>query len=82
MFADVFGIPLRLIQDVELGAKGAAMAAGIGAGLFADYGSAVDACVREGITIYPDIEKTKIYRAKYENYRRIIEAMDRVWATL
>ena len=26
MFADVFGIPLRLIQDVELGAKGAAMA--------------------------------------------------------
>ena len=40
MFADVFGIPLRLIQDVELGAKGAAMAAGIGAGLFADYGSA------------------------------------------
>ena len=53
-----------------------------GGRIVADYGSAVDACVREGITIYPDIEKTKIYRAKYENYRRIIEAMDRVWATL
>ena len=75
MFADVFGIPLRLIQDVELGAKGAAMAAGIGAGLFADYGSAVDACVREGLQSI-QISKNKDLSSYMKNYIWIIEAME------
>lgn len=82
MFADILQIPVKLISDVELGAKGAAMAAGVGAGIYRDYDMAVKCCVGEGEIIYPDTEKAGIYRKKYENYKKINASMNVVWGDL
>lgn len=82
MFADIIQIPIELISDVELGAKGAAMAAGVGAGIYRDYDMAVEHCVGGGRIIYPDSKKALVYRKKYENYKKINASMNEMWKTL
>lgn len=82
MFADILQIPIQLIRDVELGTKGAAMAAGVAAGIYSDYDAAVSRCVAEGSILHPNKELAGIYRRKYDNYRRIISSMDGTWETL
>lgn len=79
MFADVFGLPIMLIRAEELGAKGAAMAAGIGAGVYQNYQDAVNHCVHSGKILYPNLEQTEIYQKKYSHYREILDALDSVW---
>lgn len=50
MFSDILGYPIETINGVkELGAMGAAMSAGIAAGVFADYPDAAKAMVTIGI---------------------------------
>lgn len=82
MFADVIGIDIYVIAGTELGAKGAAMAAGIGAGIYRDYKDAAEKCVTVQTKFIPDPQKTEIYRKKYGAYKRIINVLDGVWADL
>jgi len=79
MFADVAGICIETAEKTELGCKGAAMSAGIAAGIFADARAAVEACVRPGTLVEPNPEMTKIYRQKYRLYRKTEEALRPVW---
>ena len=79
VFADVLDIELEVTENIEIGTKGAAMAAGIGAGFFNNYGEATAAFVKTGKTVAPDPENVKIYKEKYEKYRQIVEALDKVW---
>lgn len=81
IFADVFQIPVQIVRDTELGAKGAAMAAGIGIGIFRNYAQAVEQCVSAGEIIYPG-PNADVYRKKYETYRRIVDALDGTWPYL
>ena len=53
IFADVLQIPIDVIEDKELGAQGAAMAAGIAAGIYPDYKTAIERTVKISKTIYP-----------------------------
>ncbi len=46
IFADVLQIPIETIENKELGAQGAAMAAGIGVGIYKDYSDAIEKTVR------------------------------------
>ncbi len=80
MFADALGTPVRVMPDTELGAKGAAMAAGVACGWFADYKEAVASCVPEGSLLFPDDTMTKVYASKYAKYQKIADALDGVWA--
>lgn len=82
MFTDALGVPIRVMPDTELGAKGAAMAAGVGCGWYRDYKAAVTACVPEGTVLTPDPAMTAIYEEKYRKYRRIADALDGVWAEI
>lgn len=82
MFTDALGVPIRVMPDTELGAKGAAMAAGVGCGWYRDYKAAVTACVPEGTVLTPDPAMTAIYEEKYRKYRRIANALDGVWAEI
>ncbi|MDD6094905.1 MAG: carbohydrate kinase [Clostridia bacterium] len=82
MFADVMGIPMEIVKDAELGCKGAAMSAGIAAGVYSDYKDAVSKCVTVTGKILPDAESTEIYERKYNTYRKIITALDGVWEEL
>ncbi len=82
MFADVIGIPLEVVKQDELGAKGAAMAAGIGAGVYADYADAAEKCVRVSDTVMPDPAAVTIYENKYKKYKAVVNALDGVWELL
>lgn len=82
MFADVLGIPMQLIADTELGAKGAAMAAGIGIGVYKDYEDAAQKCVKKGRIVYPNKAYTTIYEKKYKTYKAIATALDGIWKQL
>lgn len=82
MFADILEIPVHLIHSVELGAKGAAMAAGVGVSIFKDYNEAAQVCIKKGETLFPDKSRQVIYRQKYRNYKQIIQSMDSVWKVI
>ena len=79
IICDVLGLELEIVQDTEMGAKGAAMAAGVGAGVYADYADAVARCVRPFDVVRPDPVRHALYEKKYAKYRRIADALDTVW---
>ncbi len=82
MFADVAGIPIETAEKTELGCKGAAMSAGIAAGIYSDAKEAVGACVKPGNLVMPNAALTDIYRRKYEIYRKTEEALRPVWQAM
>ncbi|MEJ8735416.1 FGGY-family carbohydrate kinase [Mediterraneibacter sp. ICN-202921] len=79
IFADVLQIPVDVIEDKELGAQGAAMAAGIAAGIYPDYTAAVERTVKISKTIYPRKEYAKVYEEKYQRYRAVIDGLCSAW---
>jgi L-xylulokinase len=82
IFADVFQTPIRLPDGTELGALGAAIAAGVAAGCFKDFREAVGAMVHSLRTQAPDPSTAGVYEAKYERYKRAVAALDPVWRSL
>jgi xylulokinase len=79
--ADITGIPMHVMPDVDHTAQGAAMLAGLGTGVYRDAQHAVQACVGEGHTVYPNTNNRavyerayRIYRALYENLRSTMQA--------
>ena len=70
MFADILERPVELTEVSELGALGAAMCAGIGAGLFEDCNDAVSKCVKITKTYNPDSEKVDEYRKAFGRWER------------
>ena len=79
IFADVLQLPIEVTASEELGAMGAAMAAGVGAGLFASFEEASSRMVRVTRTIEPDPRAGSIYDEKYARYRAAISALGPVW---
>lgn len=79
IFADVMQTPIEIIDAKELGALGAAMAASIAAGVYADYQEAASHMVRIRETVYPNPEKAEIYQQKYEMFLSVIEALNPIW---
>lgn len=70
MFADVLNKPVELTEVSELGALGAAMCAGIGAGLFTDCGEAVSKCVKITKTYIPDTARVLAYEEVFKTWQR------------
>ena len=66
MFSDILEKPVELTEVSELGALGAAMCAGIGAGLFADCYDAVEKCVKVTKIYNPDESKLAEYRKAFK----------------
>ncbi len=81
IFADVFQIPVAVVSHKELGAQGAAMAAGIAVGIYADYTEAAQRCVIISKTVQPDRSKAEIYRRKFERYRLANDQLRRLWTS-
>lgn len=80
MFADVLGLPIETVRVKEIGALGAAMAAFVAAGVFADYEEAADSMVKISEGVLPDFNRHQIYKQKYEKYKAVSQALDSVWA--
>jgi L-xylulokinase len=82
MFADTIQVPMEVSDGNELGARGAALSAGIGAGIYTDYAEAV----REAVSVVrvhePNPANIPLYLARYAEYERLINVMQAPWETL
>lgn len=75
--ADVTGLPVRPVLDAEPTALGAAMLAGVGAGIFADAAEAAGQMSRLAESCYePNTANAGLYDDAYGNYRRLFDALE------
>ncbi|MBL7115157.1 MAG: carbohydrate kinase [Kiritimatiellae bacterium] len=79
MFADCFQIPVEIPAGTELGALGAAIAAGVAVGCYASYEEAVKAMTKVGRRQEPNAAKQQQYADKYGKYVAVIDALSGVW---
>ncbi len=73
--ADVFDTELVLINVTEGAAFGAALLAGVGAGLYGDIHEAVAAAVRVVSRTQPDPAAVAVYERLYPSYRALYAAL-------
>ena len=74
--ADIFNQPIHLTQTSEAAAVGAALLAGIGAGVYADAESAVHQTVRWGEeVVQPVTQNVAAYASAYKAYLRLYPAL-------
>jgi FGGY-family pentulose kinase len=66
--ADILGRPIHLPRDKATMALGAAIWAGLGAGVFADYGEAIRRMVHIERAVEPVSERRAVYDALYRQY--------------
>ncbi len=82
MFADAIQAPMEVSDGKELGARGAALSAGIGTGVYQNYAEAVDQAVSIVRVQEPIAANTPLYLARYAEYKRLIDAMHPSWEAL
>lgn len=71
--ADICGLPIILLEESETACLGAGIIAAVACGIFADYKSAVDACVREKKRFLPS--DTQLYERKKRGFDALYKAM-------
>ena len=81
IMADLLGIPLRTVSDVD-SSLGSAMLAGVAAGVFADHRDAAARCVRIQDEIAPDPEGVAYYERGFGLYRQIQAALAPIYHQL
>jgi L-xylulokinase len=82
MFADTIQVPMEISDGNELGARGVALAAGIGAGVYSDYEEAVREAVSV-VRVHEPIPFNKpLYLERYAEYQRLIRVMQEPWEAL
>lgn len=81
IMADMLGIPLRTVSDVD-SSLGSAMLAGVAAGVFADHRDAAARCVRIQDEITPDPEGVTYYERGFGLYRQIQAALAPIYHQL
>jgi sugar (pentulose or hexulose) kinase len=82
IFADTLNLPMEVPEGTEIGARGAAMCAGIGSGVYADHADAVAQAVQISRRQEPDASATPHYLARYAEYQRLLRAMEEPWDRL
>jgi L-xylulokinase len=82
MFADTIQVPMEVSDGNEVGARGAALSAGIGAGLYRDYAEAVQEAVSVVRVHEPIPANTPLYLERYAEYQRLARVMQEPWEAL
>jgi L-xylulokinase len=82
MFADTLEVVIEVPGGIETGARGAAISAGIGAGIYANYTEAVGQAVSVVRVHEPDRRHTPLYLARYDEYKQLLGAMGKPWDRL
>jgi xylulokinase len=77
--ADVLGRPVRRVLSKEGCALGAAMLAGVAAGIFSDVPDAVERTIElDDQQIVPDDDCVAVYAEAYDGYRSTFDAIEGV----
>ncbi|MCX7709224.1 MAG: carbohydrate kinase [Clostridia bacterium] len=79
IFADVFKIPVEIVDTKELGALGCAMAAAVAAGEYKDLKEAAQSMVKIKFRLEPNAANIPVYEKKYELYKKVSGALQGVW---
>ncbi len=82
MFADVLDMRIDVIEAQEVGSLGAALCAGIGAGVYKDPTDAVKKAVRIARTHTPNPDVQPTYARRYDVFNYLIDAMVEPWNRL
>ncbi len=69
--ANILGTPFTRPVITEAGALGAAILAGVGGGIYADYAEGVAAMVKLDRTFEPDLALHQRYQTRYQYYQRL-----------
>ena len=80
IFADVLNMPIETIEGKELGACGAAMAAGIAAGFYHDFAEAVSRLAKVKRTVLPRPAKVGVYETKFRKFAESMRLTDPIWS--
>ncbi|WP_354527971.1 FGGY-family carbohydrate kinase [Nakamurella sp. UYEF19] len=75
LFADATGLSIEVTDAVESGARGAAMLAGVGAGVFSDVDQAALACVTVVRAQHPRPERKALLDNRYHRWTGIATAL-------
>ncbi len=75
LFADIIDIPMEIPEGTQLGALGAAMAAGLCIGIFSDFGDAVQKMVRIKKRFEPKNDNKIVFDQKYKLYKGLIDKL-------
>lgn len=73
--ADILGLPVVVPAVTESACWGAALLAGVGAGLFADAAQAAGDLLRPGRRLEPDTRRAARYEERYRLYREVYPAI-------
>jgi len=82
IFADTLQLPMEVPDGVEIGARGAALSAGIGVGVYKDHADAVKTAVKVKRRQEPNPAATPFYLARYTEYQKLVECMREPWERL
>jgi L-xylulokinase len=82
MFADTIQVPMEVSDGSELGARGAALSAAIGAGIFQDYSEATTQAVSIVRVDEPDPANKQAYQDRYAEYESLVKVMQTSWDNL
>ena len=77
--ADVYGMPVGLLEAEEGAAYGAALLAGVGVGNWASVECAADATVRVAQRTEPNPRDVALMNRRYRAYRKMYPALREVW---
>ncbi|MEQ8767679.1 MAG: xylulokinase [Planctomycetota bacterium] len=75
ILADVFGVPLHVVDLAEGAARGAALLAATGTGGFESVGDACRAAIRIRGTTEPSSEAAAVHAESYAQYRKLYPAL-------
>jgi len=79
IFADVFKLPVEIVDTKELGTLGCAMAAAVAAGVYKDLKEAAQNMVKMKCRIEPDPANYTAYYKKFTLYKKVSGALDDSW---
>src|SRR5215469_626791 len=73
--ADVYGMPVEILEAEEGAAYGAALLAGVGLGVWPSVEAACDTAVRVAERIEPDAGRASVMNRRYDEYRDLYPAL-------
>lgn len=79
LFADASGKHILIPEGTEFGARGVALLAGVGAGIYPSLANAIETAVRPARVYHPQPERTRVYDALYPLYRQLYLQMPESW---
>jgi len=80
LFSNLLEVPVEVVDCDETGAHGAAIAAGVGSGVYESYAQAFKECVHLTHVYQPDNQKSILQqRIKYERWKKLTEVMMGFW---